>query len=377
MTTPLQHFNAIGHHIWLDGFSRGLIESGEVGDLIASGVTGMTTNPALFMQALADSRAYEESLVSLYSRRAALADVYDILLCEDAARAADLLKGIYERSEGRDGYVSIEVSPTVSHDTGEMVRQAHTLVSLVRRPNVMIKIPATPEGIAAIPLLVLEGMNINATLIFTVDTYEQVLLAYISGLESRVAQGKSIKAIASVASIFVSRWDKLVDTLIGSQRLPSRLKGKVGIANAKLSFNLFSHYAKTPRVRALISCGGQLQSPLWASMRAKDSEYSSLYYVQALAGPGSISTLPLATLHAILDSEPGYNPPSKKPTDAYRIIQTVESLGFSLDSLGAQLLQDGLTIFSAAHATALHHLAHLREDYAIRKLRQVGGVARK
>lgn len=377
MTTLLQHFNAIGHRIWLDGFSRGFVESREASNLIAQGVTGITTNPALFMQALADSHAYEESLLSLYSRRDALADIYDTLLCEDAARAADLLKSTYERTGSREGYVSIEVSPTVANDTNEMVRHARALISLAQRPNVMIKIPATPEGIAAIPLLVLEGINVNATLIFTVDTYEQVLLAYISGLESRVARGKSIKTIASVASIFVSRWDKLVDILIDNQRLPPRLEGKVGIANAKLSYNLFSHYAKTPRVRALISCGGQLQRPLWASMRAKGSGYPPLYYVQSLAGPGSISTLPLATLNAAQDSEPSYDPPSKSFSDAHRVIHTVESLGFSLESLGAQLLQDGLTVFTAAYVTAVHHLAHLREDYAIRKLRQVGGAARK
>lgn len=265
----IRAIQGLGQSLWYDNIRRGLIESGELAKLISQGITGITSNPTIFEKAIDGSNDYDQAIAALGDEIHSVDALYDALVLDDIGRGADLLLPVYNQTAGHDGYISIEVPPTLADNTEATVQEAHRLFKALNRPNVMIKVPATEPGIPAIRRLIADGINVNVTLIFSLDVYRAVIEAYLAGLEDRVAQGLSVQRVASVASFFVSRVDTLVDRLIAEKGLDPTLAGKAAIANAKLAYQLFLDAFTSPRFEALRTHGAMKQRPLWASTSTK------------------------------------------------------------------------------------------------------------
>ena len=311
MSNPVQDIQRLGQSIWYDNIRRGLLDSGELKRLIEMGVTGLTSNPTIFEKAIAGSTDYDEALAELARSDKSVDQSYEALVIEDIRNTADLLRPIYDRTGGVDGYASLEVSPKLAHDTAGTTAEARRLFGALDKPNVMIKVPATAEGIPAVRQLISEGININVTLIFSLEAYRQVMEAYVAGLEEYIATGGDPSRIASVASFFVSRVDMAVDTLLEERMRQGEpdvkaLMGKAAIANAKLAYQEFQRVFGEERFSDLKGKQARPQRPLWASTSTKNPAYSDLMYVEALIGPHTVDTLPPATLTALLEyGKPG------------------------------------------------------------------------
>ena len=351
MSNPVQDVQRLGQSIWYDNIRRGLLDSGELKRLIEMGVTGLTSNPTIFEKAIAGSTDYDEALTELARSDKSVDQSYEALVIEDIRTTADLLRPIYDRTGGVDGYASLEVSPKLAHDTAGTTAEARRLFGALDKPNVMIKVPATSEGIPAIRQLISEGININVTLIFSLEAYRQVMEAYIAGLEEYVAAGGDPSRIASVASFFVSRVDTAVDTLLEErmrQGAPDvkALMGKAAIANAKLAYREFQQVFGEERFSSLKGQQARPQRPLWASTSTKNPAYSDLMYVEALIGPDTVDTLPPATLTALLEyGKPGLT--LQKGTDeAEEHIEALEKAGISMVQVTDNLLADGVKSFA-------------------------------
>jgi transaldolase len=301
-TTQMQRLLDMKQSVWLDDLSRGMTRSGELRTLIDSGLRGMTSNPTIFEQAIEGSSDYEDDLNRLAMSPKTDREVYEILAIQDVREAADLFRPLYDSTGGRDGFVSLEVSPGVALDTEASVNEARRLWKALDRPNTMIKIPGTREGWPAIERCLLEGININITLLFSLEHYRAVAEAWLRALEARVEQGKTIQSLASVASFFVSRVDTEVDKRIqakGGSLLP--LQGKAAIAGAQLAYATFLDIAGSPRWKSLEAKGAGLQRLLWASTGTKNRAYSDVVYVESLIAPDTIVTVPLETLRLFED----------------------------------------------------------------------------
>ena len=310
--TKLRQLEELGQSIWCDNISRGLITSGELGKMVDQGLMGMTSNPTIFEKAISGSSDYDAQLQEIVARDpgATAMQITRSLMVTDIQMAANVLRPVFEQTRGRDGYVSLEVTPNKARDTEATLREVRELWSTVDRPNVMIKIPATKEGLPAIEQAISEGCNINVTLIFSVARYREVAEAYIRGLERRLAGGQPLAHVASVASVFVSRLDTLVDELLQKKiaaanepQVAARLKGLLGraaVANAKMVYLAFKEQFHASRFEALMARGAAVQRPLWASTGTKNPAYGDLLYVDTLIGPQTY-TVPPATYVAILD----------------------------------------------------------------------------
>ena len=312
MESPLKALQHHGQSVWLDYIRRSLITSGELERLIEDdGLRGVTSNPAIFEKAMTGSGDYQDMLARPDAHAFDAKELYERIAVRDIQDAADLLLPVYRDTMRRDGYVSLEVSPKLAHDTRGTLEEAYRLWKAVARPNAMIKVPATPEGIPAIRQLIDEGINVNVTLLFSMDAYEQVADAYLAGLEQRAASNGALEGVASVASFFISRIDSAADALIierlggatnARQRAVLRsLRGKVAIANAKLTYQRYRELFNGPRWRALARRGAQTQRLLWASTGTKDASYRDVRYVEELIGPDTVNTMPPATLAAFRD----------------------------------------------------------------------------
>ena len=305
MTNPLKKLAELGQSVWYDYIRRDLYEGGELRRLIEEdGLSGMTSNPTIFQKAIAETDLYDGSIRRLSGRGLSGPALFEALEVEDVRAAADVFRPVFDRTGGDDGFVSIEVNPALSHDTEGTVSEARRLWRACDRPNVMVKIPGTTEGIPAIRAALAEGININITLLFSVARHREVMEAYLSALESRVAAGQPVDRIRSVASFFVSRVDTLVDkkldALAGSgpedrRQQAQALRGKMAIANARLAYEAFEQTFAGERHRALAAKGAKRQRPLWASTSTKDPAYPPLYYVEALVAPDSVDTMPPET----------------------------------------------------------------------------------
>ena len=305
MTNPLKKLAELGQSVWYDYIRRDLYEGGELRRLIEEdGLSGMTSNPTIFQKAIAETDLYDGSIRRLSGRGLAGPALFEALEVEDVRAAADVFRPVFDRTGGDDGFVSIEVNPALSHDTEGTVSEARRLWRACDRPNVMVKIPGTTEGIPAIRAALAEGININITLLFSVARHREVMEAYLSALESRVAAGQPVDGIRSVASFFVSRVDTLVDKKLdalaasGADDRAKRaraLRGKMAIANARLAYEAFEQTFAGERYRALAAKGAKRQRPLWASTSTKDPAYPPLYYVEALVAPDSVDTMPPET----------------------------------------------------------------------------------
>jgi transaldolase len=303
-SNPLLTLGRLGQSPWYDYITRELVTSGELARLIREdGLRGMTTNPTIFEKAIAGSELYDEDIRRLASEGRSPAEIFEALAVEDVRAACDLFLPLHKQTGGQDGLVSLEVSPTLARDAAGTVAEAERLWARVARPNVMIKIPGTSEGLAAITRCLAQGINVNVTLLFSVARYREVVEAFLAGLEQRLAAGGEIRGLASVASFFVSRLDGKVDPLLAKSPLAGvdGMRARAAIANAAAAYAAFEELFQGPRWDALAARGASVQRPLWASTSTKDPSLPDTYYVEALVAPGTVNTLPPATFAAYRD----------------------------------------------------------------------------
>lgn len=359
-TNPLQGLLTYGQSMWLDYIRRDLFTSGELKKMIADdGLRGMTSNPSIFEKAIGESSLYDDMLKSLAARPDLDTTArYEQIAIRDIQDAADLLRPVYESSKFRDGYVSLEVSPLLAMKTQETIEEARRLWKAVNRENVMIKVPGTAEGLPAIRQLVGEGININVTLLFAQEVYVQVAEAYIAGLEDLAKRGGNLKKMASVASFFISRIDTLVDSSIDdklktttdsqSQTLLKNLKGKVAIANGKLTYKRYQLIFGGPRWQTLAAQGAQTQRVLWASTSTKNPAYRDVMYVEELIGLDTVDTMPPATIDAFRDHGRLRNSLTEDVAGAQNVMDNLARAGISIKEVTAKLTTDGVKLFADA-----------------------------
>ena len=349
MGNSLESLQQHGQAVWLDYIRRSLITGGELQRLIEDdGVRGVTSNPAIFEKAIAGSTDYSDVLAAANSRALDAKAVYESIAVRDIQDAADVLLPVYQRTAKRDGYVSLEVSPKLAYDARGTIEEARRLWKAVARPNVMIKVPATHEGIFAIRQLISEAVNINVTLLFSQDAYAQVVEAYLAGLEDRAANGTTLEGIASVASFFISRIDSAVDARLKEQDLSSSLLGKVAIANAKLTYQRYGELFGGPRWNALAHRGAQTQRVLWASTGTKDPNYRDVRYVEELIGPDTVNTMPPATLAAFRDHGIPRASLCEDVEEAAETMSRLAQTGIVMKEVTDLLLDEGVKLFSDA-----------------------------
>jgi transaldolase len=352
----LQALRDAGVSIWLDTLSRELLDTGAFEELIAgSAVTGATSNPTIFDRAIIGSDRYDDQLqAAVATGIESTQELFFELALEDVRRAADLLRPTYDATVGRDGFVSFECTPDLADDTAGTVAQAIELWSRLDRPNVMIKVPATDAGVPAIEQLTAEGLNVNVTLLFAVARYEQVIDAYLTGLERRTRAGRPVDGIASVASFFVSRVDSKADA-----RLPagSPLRGRVAVANAQRAYARYRERFGEARWAALEAAGARPQRPLWASTGTKDPSYSDVLYVEQLIAPDVINTMPLATLRAFADHGDVSAAPVSDAAAAEDTLRRAADAGVDLDAITSELEREGVRAFCDSYRELLDSIA--------------------
>jgi transaldolase/glucose-6-phosphate isomerase len=359
-TNPLQALLGYGQSMWLDYIRRDLITSGSLKKMIEEdGLRGMTSNPAIFEKAIAESSLYDDILKSLASRDDLDTKArYEQIAIRDIQGAADVLRTVYESSKFRDGYVSLEVSPLLALKTKETIDEARRLWKAVNRENVMIKIPGTAEGLPAIRQAIGEGINVNVTLLFAQEVYEKVADAHIAGLEDLAKRGGDLKKIGGVASFFISRIDSLVDSMINDklktatdaqqQTLLKGLLGKVAIANGKLTYQRYQRIFSGPRWQALAAKGAQTQRVLWASTSTKNPAYRDVMYVEELIGPDTVNTMPPATIDAFRDHGKLRNSLTEDVAGAQQVMDDLAKAGISIKEVTTKLTNDGVQLFADA-----------------------------
>ena len=342
---PLQELRRFGQSVWLDYVRRGLVQSGELKRLIDEfAVSGITSNPTIFNKAISGSTDYDQALHALVEAGGRDAKTLFLRLAvDDIAMTADVFRPIHDETNGGDGFVSLEASPGLAHDTAGTIAEVKDLWRRLARPNVMLKVPGTIEGAPAVEELTAEGINVNITLLFDNKAHERVAIAYIKGLERRLEAGLPINTIASVASFFVSRVDTAVDALLPET---SPLRGKAAIANAKTAYQIFKRLFSGPRWERLAAAGAHVQRPLWASTSTKNPAYSDVLYVEELIGPDTVNTMPEPTLRAFADHGRLRPTLEEGVGEAERVIASLPDAGIDLDAVTAKLLEDGIEAFS-------------------------------
>ena len=368
----------LGQSVWFDFIRRSLITSGELQALIDKGVRGITSNPAIFEKAIAGSNDYDEAIKKVIQTEKSIDEIYESLAIEDISMAADLLRSIYESTNGKDGYVSLEVNPHLADDTENTIAEARRLFETLNRPNVMIKVPATAAGIPAITALIGDGVNVNVTLIFGLENYKAVADAYLAGLEKLLASGPSVKGghpvnrVASVASFFVSRVDSAVDQALAEANA-KELQGKIAIANSKVAYAEFKKIFSGPRWEELENKGARAQRVLWASTSAKNPDYPDTIYVDELIGPRTVNTLPPATVDSFIDHGKAAETLTLGVDEAQRQIEKLKTLGIDLNAITQKLQDDGVIAFAQPFDALMQSLADKRDRLA---QHGAGGIAR-
>jgi transaldolase len=368
---PLLGLETFGQSVWLDFLRRNALDNGEIQGLInQDGVSGLTSNPSIFEKAIAGSHDYDNAIRALAMEGKSIEEIYEALTIEDIQRAADLFRPIYDRREGGDGFVSLEVSPKLAHDTAGTIAEARRLWTVVNRPNLLIKVPGTREGLPVIQQLIGEGINVNVTLLFGLPRYRDVAEAYLLGLETLAARGKPLDRIASVASFFLSRIDVLIDPMLEKLRLEggpvaeivAGLHGEVAIASAKVAYQIYQEIFGSERFQKLSHQGAHSQRLLWASTGTKNPEYSDVKYVETLIGRQTINTIPLETINAYREHGKPASRLEEGIQEAYRVLETLPQAGLDLDALTQELEDEGVTKFSQAFEQLM---AGLQEKRAV------------
>lgn len=351
---PLKKLETFGQSLWLDYIRRDLMTSGELRRMIdEDGLKGMTSNPAIFEKAIVDSSLYDADIQDMGVEKKEVNAIYEALSQRDIQNAADAFKSVYDKTDGLDGYVSLEVNPHLANDTAGTVQEARRLWTALNRPNVFIKVPATPAGLPAIQKLISEGINVNVTLLFGLPRYQRVAEAYLAGLEARAAEGKPLNRLASVVSFFLSRIDTLVDPLVEKvmksggvkAEMAGRVHGQVAIASAKVAYQMYKEIVNSNRFKNLADKGARVQRLLWASTSTKNPDYSDIKYIEELIGADTINTTPLETIRAYRDHG---NPKIRLESnveEAHWIMAHLPELGVDIDKVTQQLEADGVKKF--------------------------------
>jgi transaldolase len=358
-TNQLLEINKYGQSIWMDNLSRDIIQSGELKNMVENqGIKGITSNPSIFEKAIVGNAIYDRDIEAGIGKKLSTQEIYESLAFDDIRNACDILKPVYEATDGLDGYVSIEVPPTIANDTQKTIEEARRYFKEVGRENLMIKIPGTEAGLPAVEQVISEGMNVNITLLFSVDSYVNTAWAYIRGLEKRVAEGKDISKISSVASFFLSRIDSKIDGKIDDKLaqgiddidLKAKLqsvKGKVAIANAKIAYQEYLKIINDERWQALADKNANVQRLLWASTSTKDPSYSDVMYVDELIGKDTVNTLPPVTIEACADHCDVDSRVESDVEEAYKLIESLKDpdININLDQVMDELLTEGIDKF--------------------------------
>lgn len=359
---PLVELHKQEQSFWFDNMSRSLISSGELARLVKEdGLRGMTSNPTIFEKAIAGSADYDDEMNELVKHDLSAFDICEELMVSDIRNAADVLRPIYEEASGKDGFISLEVSPKLANDTEGTVEAARRLYGKLNRPNVMIKIPATPAGIPAIEAVIGSGISVNVTLLFAATNYEQVVNAHLRGLDRASADGKKLDRIASVASLFVSRVDTLIDKLLEEAGADESLMGKAGISNAKLLYRRFKEIYKGERFDSLTSRGAQPQRLLWASTSTKNPKYRDVLYVESLIGRETVDTMPPVSVTAFRDHGVVASTLETGVDECERHMGRLKAAGIDVPAAMQKLQDDGVGLFAASFDTLLAAIAAKRE----------------
>jgi len=353
---PLLEIKRAGQHIWLDNLSRTLLQENTLKDLIQQdGISGVTSNPSIFYKAVSESPYYREELETLKTLSLDENARYERLAIPDIQAACDLLRPVFAQSEGEDGYVSLEVSPLLAYDEEQTISEAHRLAGLVGRDNLLIKVPATPEGIRAFERLIGDGVNVNVTLMFSLRHVENVAHGYLRGLRQWVSKGNSPRRIKAVASVFLSRVDTLVDKRLEALGSPQALalRGQAAVSMAKLAYQRYLRVFRSEGFNEMRDAGGRPQYLLWASTGTKNAAYSDVLYVEPLIGPETINTIPDATIAAFRDHGRASSLLTEALDEAEARYQALGQLGIDLDEVGEQLQQEGVKLFDEAFASLM------------------------
>jgi transaldolase len=362
-----------GQSVWQDDISRQMIESGALRKRIDEvGIHGVTSNPTIFQKAIAGGSAYDEDIKALLGDGKSAAEIFQTVAVKDIQDACDLFRPIYDETDGEDGFVSIEVLPSLARDTEGTLDNARALWNAVDRPNLMVKVPGTVEGVPAVETLLTEGININITLLFSLANYENVARAYIKALRARHEAGQPVDRLASVASFFVSRVDTLADKQLdeklasgdGDAGLIKSLKGKVAVANAQLAYERFEELFGSEEFSPLADAGAKVQRPLWASTGTKNKAYSDVLYVETLIGPHTVNTMPIATMEAFLDHGTVQRTVDSDYAAAHKVIDDLASVGISIDDITSQLEDEGIASFMTSYDDLLEGVESKRSALA-------------
>jgi transaldolase len=356
----------LGQSLWYDNIGRSFITSGGLQEMVADlGLRGVTSNPSIFEKSISNGKEYDDDIRALIEAGKTTHEIYEKLTTDDVRLAADILYDVYVATGGEDGYVSIEVDPTIAHNTAETIQEAKHLWNVVDRPNIMIKIPGTPDGLPAIRKTISEGINVNVTLLFGIGNYADVAHAYIAGLEDRLKAGGDISGIRSVASFFLSRVDTNVDKLLSSKDAAHQdLVGKAANANAKLAYERFQRIFNGTEFAGVRKAGGHVQRCLWASVSTKNPAFSDVLYIEPLIGKETVTTVPDDTLKAFADHGVAADTLSAGLDEAHRTIDSLRSIGIDTEKVAAELQIDGVKKFEEAFNKLLGVLDAKRRQVA-------------
>jgi transaldolase len=369
--SPVKNLLQLGQSPWLDDIGRSLLASGELERMILEwGVRGLTSNPSIFENAIAQTHEYDGDIATLAREGRSAVEIYEAIVVRDVQHAADLLLPVFESTGGGDGFVSLEVSPHKANDAGETIAEAKRLWTMLHRPNVMVKVPGTEEGLTALRALLAEGINVNVTLLFSVRRYHDVMAAHLEGLEAAASAGRDLARIASVASFFLSRIDTAVDARLDELaaaddargRIAGVLRGEAAIASARRAYTAFEELTAAPRFRRLAKRGAHAQRLLWASTSTKNQAYSDVKYVDALIGPHTVSTMPLETMHAYDDHGRPDRRLNGRDAEGAATLEQLAKLGVGLDGVTSELLREGIDKFTRSYDALLEILEIARQS---------------
>ena len=367
-TSTMQQLSDLGQSVWLDFISRPLLETGKLKQLIQLGLRGMTSNPSIFNQSIGTTHDYDEQIILLKQKGKSTFDIYDALTINDIQQATDQFKGVYEQTKGLDGYVSLEINPLLANKVDEQIREGKRLFAKVNRPNVMIKVPSTKEGFPVIEELIASSINVNVTLLFSLEQYVNTTHAYWRGLKRLAQKTNELSKVRSVASIFISRVDTVIDELLEKRSAEAKnLKGKAAVANARIIYEEYKKLFESNEFKALKAKGANVQRVLWGSTSTKNPSYNDVKYVEELIAVDTINTIPEKTLNCFLDHGKVKDAFQSNINEAKKVISALEHESISIDDVCKNLLKDGLKAFNDAFETLQHSLEKKAQQLSLAK----------